>query len=120
MRRICHPKDSLQESFSTRKIFNGRNSFLFPYVVRMPYYIFLGTSQASATSNATVGSATRALPEGIKMENGLMTPDSPWTQKTAAHDTSGRENVPESLELGDSAWDGTISRQLSARTRHMS
>lgn len=87
----------------------------------MPYYIFLGKAPGS-TENLLQPEArkTNALSDGIKMENGLMTPESPWTQKNAAQTTSERIDGLDSLELGDSAWNGIPSRRLSTQSRNTS
>lgn len=49
-----HParRDYLEHKFGTIKCFNGRNNFLIPGVVRIPYYIWLGVSRERDTSRA--------------------------------------------------------------------
>ncbi|WFD30452.1 hypothetical protein MSPP1_001473 [Malassezia sp. CBS 17886] len=49
-----HParRDYLEHKFGTIKCFNGRNHFVVPYLVRIPYYIWLGVSRERDTSRA--------------------------------------------------------------------
>ncbi|KAJ1643838.1 hypothetical protein LPJ64_004429 [Coemansia asiatica] len=44
----------LEHRFSTVKVFNGRNHFIIPYLIQIPYYIWLGrTTRISAETSAT-------------------------------------------------------------------
>lgn len=49
-----HParRDYLEHKFGTLKCFNGRNNFVIPYLVQIPYYVWLGVSRERDTSNA--------------------------------------------------------------------
>ncbi|PKI85240.1 hypothetical protein MVES1_000948 [Malassezia vespertilionis] len=49
-----HParRDYLEHKFGTIKCFNGRNNFIVPYLVRIPYYIWLGVSRERDTSKS--------------------------------------------------------------------
>ncbi len=49
-----HParRDYLEHRFGTIKCFNGRNNFVLPFVVRIPYYIWLGCSRQRNTNAA--------------------------------------------------------------------
>lgn len=49
-----HParRDYLEYRFGTIKCFNGRNDFIVPFIVRIPYYIWLGCSRQRDTTNA--------------------------------------------------------------------
>lgn len=49
-----HParRDYLEHKFGTIKCYNGRNRFVIPYLVRIPYYIWLGVSRDRDTSQA--------------------------------------------------------------------
>lgn len=49
-----HParRDYLEHKFGTIKCFNGRNHFIVPYLVRIPYYIWLGVSRERDTTKA--------------------------------------------------------------------
>ena len=49
-----HParRDYLEHKFGTIKCFNGRNHFIVPYLVRIPYYIWLGVSRSRDTTKA--------------------------------------------------------------------
>ncbi|RIB00442.1 hypothetical protein C2G38_1202460 [Gigaspora rosea] len=48
-----HPsrRNYVEHQFNAIKCFNGRNHFLIPYLVQIPYYIWLGTIKTS-TSNS--------------------------------------------------------------------
>ncbi|PWN41282.1 hypothetical protein IE81DRAFT_324662 [Ceraceosorus guamensis] len=49
-----HParRDYLEYKFGTIKCFNGRNNFIVPFIVRIPYYIWIGCSRARDTTAA--------------------------------------------------------------------
>ncbi|UZJ51198.1 hypothetical protein CBS101457_000518 [Exobasidium rhododendri] len=49
-----HParRDYLEYKFGTIKCFNGRNNFIVPFIVRIPYYIWIGCSRQRDTTNA--------------------------------------------------------------------
>lgn len=49
-----HParRDYLEHKFGTLKCFNGRNNFVIPYLVQIPYYVWLGVSRERDTSSA--------------------------------------------------------------------
>lgn len=49
-----HParRDYLEHKFGTLKCFNGRNHFIVPYLVRIPYYVWLGVSRERDTKAA--------------------------------------------------------------------
>ncbi|SCV73196.1 BQ2448_7121 [Microbotryum intermedium] len=51
-----HPsrRQYLEHCFATIKSFNGRNHFVLPWVVRIPYYVNLMTSRRADTSRANV------------------------------------------------------------------
>ncbi|KAJ1965175.1 hypothetical protein GGI12_000951 [Dipsacomyces acuminosporus] len=53
-----HPcrRNYLEYKFSTHKAFNGRNHFVIPYLVQMPYYVWLGATAAS--TNTSLDSAS--------------------------------------------------------------
>ncbi|CAG8691543.1 27269_t:CDS:2 [Gigaspora margarita] len=48
-----HPsrRDYVEYQFDTIKSFNGRNHFLIPYLVQIPYYVWLGTTKSLASAN---------------------------------------------------------------------
>ncbi|CAG8579820.1 6171_t:CDS:2, partial [Racocetra fulgida] len=48
-----HPcrRDYVEYQFDTIKSFNGRNHFLIPYLVQIPYYVWLGTSKSSNSAS---------------------------------------------------------------------
>ena len=49
-----HParRDYLEHKFGTIKCYNGRNNFVIPFIVRIPYYIWLGVSRERDTTKA--------------------------------------------------------------------
>ncbi|CCF54553.1 hypothetical protein NDA11_001352 [Ustilago hordei] len=49
-----HParRDYLEHKFGTVKCYNGRNNFIIPFIVRIPYYIWLGVSRERDTNRA--------------------------------------------------------------------
>ncbi|EST06244.1 Methyltransferase domain protein [Kalmanozyma brasiliensis GHG001] len=49
-----HParRDYLEHKFGTIKCYNGRNNFIIPLIVRIPYYIWLGVSRERDTTKA--------------------------------------------------------------------
>lgn len=49
-----HParRDYLEHKFGTLKCFNGRNHFIVPYLIRIPYYVWLGVSRERSTTEA--------------------------------------------------------------------
>ncbi|CAG8572399.1 12315_t:CDS:2, partial [Cetraspora pellucida] len=48
-----HPcrRDYVEYQFDTIKSFNGRNHFLIPYFVQIPYYVWLGTTKSSNSAS---------------------------------------------------------------------
>ncbi|KAI5479438.1 betaine lipid synthase [Pseudohyphozyma bogoriensis] len=50
-----HPsrRHYLEHSFATIKSYNGRNRFILPWVIKIPYYVTLCTSRRTDTSSAT-------------------------------------------------------------------
>jgi len=45
-----HRRDYLEYKFGTVKTYNGRNRFIIPFIVRIPYYIWLGRSRSCDVS----------------------------------------------------------------------
>ncbi|KAH7886768.1 hypothetical protein F5I97DRAFT_1927075 [Phlebopus sp. FC_14] len=45
-----HRRDYLEYKFGTVKTYNGRNRFIVPFIVRIPYYIWLGRSRSCDVS----------------------------------------------------------------------
>ncbi|KIM63223.1 hypothetical protein SCLCIDRAFT_1214338 [Scleroderma citrinum Foug A] len=45
-----HRRDYLEYKFGTIKTYNGRNHFVIPFIVRIPYYIWLGRSRSCDVS----------------------------------------------------------------------
>ncbi|KAI9462105.1 hypothetical protein HD554DRAFT_2290137 [Boletus coccyginus] len=45
-----HRRDYLEYKFGTVKTYNGRNHFIIPFIVRIPYYIWLGRSRSCDVS----------------------------------------------------------------------
>ena len=44
--------DYLEYKFGTIKCFNGRNNFVVPFIVRIPFYVWIGCSRARDTTKA--------------------------------------------------------------------
>jgi hypothetical protein len=114
--------DYLEYKFGTVKCYNGRNNFIIPHLIQIPYYVFLGASR----HRATLESQRKALPlverleNEVSMTNGVLTPVSPWQDGSAScQKISG---TPPELALGESGWPGEKTQEetlstVSARLR---
>ncbi|KAL4400723.1 hypothetical protein ACI68E_002041 [Malassezia pachydermatis] len=49
-----HParREYLEHKFGTLKCYNGRNHFIVPYLIRIPYYVWIGVSRQRDTTSA--------------------------------------------------------------------
>ncbi|KAH8923333.1 hypothetical protein BT69DRAFT_1312438 [Atractiella rhizophila] len=58
-----HPsrREYLEFKFGTRKSYNGRNRFVIPLIVRIPYYVWLGTSRNKPSPSLSVASPSQQL-----------------------------------------------------------
>ncbi|KAJ2725047.1 hypothetical protein GGI07_001515 [Coemansia sp. Benny D115] len=61
-----HPcrRSYLEHSMGTVKVYNGRNHFLVPYVIQIPYYVWIGRA---ANQVAHLGDVARVDPLGIQI-----------------------------------------------------
>ncbi|KAJ1663753.1 hypothetical protein IW140_004645 [Coemansia sp. RSA 1813] len=50
---FLHPcrRNYLEHVFATHKVFNGRNHFIIPQIIQIPYYVWLGKRQSSANAD---------------------------------------------------------------------
>ena len=101
--------DYLQHRFAGRKCHYARNEFLVPWLVQIPYYIYLGDKQEDVQKPLA---AITEQPANFRLEHGLLTPNSPW-QKPKAQDDS---NDLMELSLGASALDEISESNLITRT----
>lgn len=88
----------LQHRFEGRKVAYARNGFLIPYLIKIPYYIYLG-EKADAVKKVDERSAAEL---GFRMNNGLLTPNSPWSQPKKEEGEMLEQ--PNDFSLGASAW----------------
>ncbi|KAJ7680239.1 hypothetical protein DFH06DRAFT_408282 [Mycena polygramma] len=79
----------LEYKFGTMKSFNGRNRFIFPFIVRIPYYIWLGRSRTCDVSRAC---------HAFEVEGGNMIGNCSPTPLRAIKEAG--DSVP-SLQIGD-------------------
>ncbi|KAH8119073.1 hypothetical protein DFH11DRAFT_1780569, partial [Phellopilus nigrolimitatus] len=88
-------RDYLEYKFGTIKSFNGRNRFVLPFIIRIPYYIWLGRSRSTDVS--------RFL-HAFEVESGNTIGNTTPRSLRAAKEKDPVLPVPE-LEIGDSALD---------------
>lgn len=48
----CAELDYLEYKFGTIKCYNGRNKFIVPFIVRIPFYVWIGCSRSRDTTKA--------------------------------------------------------------------
>lgn len=48
----CVQSDYLEYKFGTIKCYNGRNKFIVPFIVRIPFYVWIGCSRSRDTTKA--------------------------------------------------------------------
>ncbi|KAN0060609.1 hypothetical protein ACQY0O_007267 [Thecaphora frezii] len=104
-----HParRDYLEHKFGTIKCYNGRNNFIIPFIVRIPYYIWLGVSRQRDTSKAVQAFEVEA-------GNRVVVPPS-FPELAGLHDSYGAaDDVDEKLA------DGPITGRSLASLRDMS
>ncbi|EPQ30272.1 uncharacterized protein PFL1_02388 [Pseudozyma flocculosa PF-1] len=122
-----HParRDYLEHKFGTIKCYNGRNDFIVPFIVRIPYYIWLGVSRQRDTTKALQAFEVEAgnrvvvppsFPELTSLHDGFAA-DAAGEKKGDGMTTALRD-LPSALG-GDSGSDVTsslIRRRASAAT----
>jgi hypothetical protein len=94
--------DYLQYRFAGRKCHYARNQFLVPWLIKIPYYIYLGDKREKCQKPLI---AIDEHPIEFHLEHGLLTPNSPW-QKPKGQDDA---NDLAELDLGESALEDTVS-----------
>lgn len=83
-----HRRDYLEYKFGTVKTYNGRNRFVIPFIVRIPYYIWLGRSRSCDVSRFC---------HAFEVEGGNMLGNSSPASFTTIKDS---ETIPP-LEIGE-------------------
>ncbi|KAF9220624.1 hypothetical protein BS17DRAFT_759265 [Gyrodon lividus] len=91
-----HRRDYLEYKFGTVKTYNGRNRFIIPFIVRIPYYIWLGRSQLCDVSRFC---------HAFEVEGGNMLGNCSPSSFTTLKES---ESIP-SLEIGKPALEPEVS-----------
>ena len=102
-----HParRDYLEHKFGTIKCYNGRNDFIIPFIVRIPYYIWLGVSRQRDTSKAV---------QAFEVEAGNRVVVPPSFPELAGLHPQVEEQEKASTTAIDT-YKGTVSQVLSRR-----
>lgn len=108
-------REYLEYKFGTIKSFNGRNHFVVPYLIRIPYYVWIGCSRTRITNVAAVpfepdsisisGSApSSAAPSPYLRPMTISHCDSTWDLsrpiEDGSHGRSGQQTAVVNLSLG--------------------
>ncbi|CDS01335.1 hypothetical protein [Sporisorium scitamineum] len=105
-----HParRDYLEHKFGTIKCYNGRNDFIIPFIVRIPYYIWLGVSRERDTAKAI---------QAFEVESGnrVVVPPSFPELAYLHEDESLSKQAPTATATGIDAGDDASSRFEPAR-----
>ncbi|EPQ56989.1 hypothetical protein GLOTRDRAFT_127372 [Gloeophyllum trabeum ATCC 11539] len=90
-----HRRDYLEYKFGTVKSYNGRNRFVLPFIVRIPYYMWLGRSRSCDVS---------AFCHAFEVEGGNTVGNCSPSPRSlmAANPIKESEHIP-SLEIGEPA-----------------
>lgn len=99
--------DYLEYKFGTVKSYNGRNNFIVPKLVQIPYYVFLGASRYRpevASARALHTSLSPVLRQDDELVPPYATPLSPWHDPNAGGALEKVQGTPEELTLGDSGY----------------
>ncbi|TFK53663.1 S-adenosyl-L-methionine-dependent methyltransferase [Heliocybe sulcata] len=90
-----HRRDYLEYKFGTVKSYNGRNRFVLPFIVRIPYYIWLGRSRSCDVS---------AFCHAFEVEGGNTIGNcSPSPRSLQAGNVVKESELIPSLEIGEPA-----------------
>ncbi|GAC97098.1 hypothetical protein PHSY_004682 [Pseudozyma hubeiensis SY62] len=104
-----HParRDYLEHKFGTIKCYNGRNNFIIPFIVRIPYYIWLGVSRERDTNKAL---------QAFEVESGnrVVVPPS-FPELAFMHDEETLSKKPSATSTGVDASQDASSRFEPAR-----
>ncbi|KDQ55857.1 hypothetical protein JAAARDRAFT_195669 [Jaapia argillacea MUCL 33604] len=88
-----HRRDYLEYKFGTIKSYNGRNRFFLPFIVRIPYYVWLGRSRSCDTSRFC---------HAFEVEGGNMIGNcSPSPRALAAGSVTKESEFVPTLEIGE-------------------
>ncbi|KAJ2909296.1 hypothetical protein GGI21_002026, partial [Coemansia aciculifera] len=89
-----HPcrRNYLEHKFATHKVLNRRNHFIVPYLVQIPYYVWLGVPSPSAESE------TLQLAGPIHNIAGVSPPSSPDLPPTDSHDCDMLTHLPKRMQ----------------------
>ena len=98
-----HParRDYLEHKFGTIKCFNGRNNFIIPGLVRIPYYIWLGVSRDRDTTKAVQAFEVEA---GNNIAVPPSFPDVARERLRADKGSSGKPDEVEALKNEADVW----------------
>lgn len=98
-----HParRDYLEHKFGTIKCFNGRNHFIIPGLVRIPYYIWLGVSRDRDTTKAVQAFEVEA---GNNITVPPSFPDIARERLRANQGSSGKPEQVEALKQETDVW----------------
>lgn len=99
--------DYLQYRFAGRKCSYARNEFIVPWLIQIPYYIYLGDKRQDSTNST----ASISQPANFRLEHGLLTPNSPWQKANAQEDAAELAE----FSLGASALDDTTHQSVINR-----
>ncbi|CAG8634097.1 4742_t:CDS:2, partial [Scutellospora calospora] len=75
-------RDYVEYKFDTLKTFNGRNHFLIPYLVQIPYYVWLGTANSSTSHVNLASTLVTSLTSSVEVSstNKSVTDQPVWRQ----------------------------------------
>ncbi|KAJ9102622.1 hypothetical protein QFC19_004731 [Naganishia cerealis] len=109
-----HPsrRSYLQQSFEVIKCINGRNRFIIPSLVKIPYYVYLGKRSPSTSLSTSTATDLAHGTESFRIVNGLLTPESPFSSAISRKDLS--EMMLPDMSIGESAWSNMINREEEA------
>lgn len=81
-------RDYLEYKFGTIKSDNRRNHFIIPYLIQIPFYVWIGRSHARAADvdvdDGGILATTRVSTDSQDIASGLITPPSPMSVKSDA------------------------------------
>ncbi|EIW83356.1 hypothetical protein CONPUDRAFT_136405 [Coniophora puteana RWD-64-598 SS2] len=94
-----HRRDYLEYKFGTVKAYNGRNRFVLPFIVRIPYYIWLGRSRSCDVSRFC---------HAFEVEGGNMIGNCSPVPFTAVSASPAEEKEIPALEIGEPVMDPEV------------
>lgn len=78
-----------------------------PWLIQIPYYIYLGDKRQEPVPTATLSSQ----PANFRLEHGLLTPNSPWQKANPQEDATDLAE----FSLGASALDDAAQHSIITR-----